>query len=83
MTVSTTHGPVFDSKREEDNHVLENYPTVGPPSAGKIKEGIVVDLVSLEAVPPSASDEFPDGGLTAWLVVVGVCVPPAPPHILC
>lgn len=83
MPVSTGRDPVLDPKPEEGNHVLENSPTVDPADARKTKEEVVIDLVSLEAVSPSTSDEFPDGGLAAWLVVIGVCVPPAPPHELC
>lgn len=33
----------------------------------------VASKESVAEVPASARDEFPDGGLRAWLVVLGVC----------
>ena len=51
---------------------LEALP-VGLPGADEGKEEVVVEQVPLEAVPPPTVGEFPDGGLAAWLVVVGVC----------
>ena len=57
-----------DSKQVE---VLQNSPTDGLPDASEGKEEIV-DSASLVAAPLPIVDDFPDGGLTAWLVVVGV-----------
>ena len=63
---------MVDSKEGSDNS-LENSPTLGPADPNKEKEVVVVDSVSSEEVSPPAVSDFPDGGLTAWLVVVGVC----------
>jgi len=50
--------------------------------AKKGKEWIVVDPASSVVAPSPTVDDFPDGGLTAWLVVVGVCVLLATTHTL-
>ena len=65
---------MVDSKKAEDNHVPQNSLTVCLPDASKSKEGIVVGSVSLAEAPPPTVGDFPDGGATAWLVVVGVCL---------
>ena len=63
---------MLNSKLEEDN-VPEESLTVSLPDASKGKGGGVVDSVSPESAPSPTVGDFPDGGLTAWLVVVGVC----------
>ena len=73
MALSTSRGPTVDSKLEDGDRVLESSLTIGLPDASKVEEGVVADLASLEAAPLPTIGEFPDGGLTAWLVVVGVC----------
>ena len=56
----------------EDTIVPQNSLTVDLFDANKGKEGAVIDSVSLVKAPPPIVGDFPDGGLTAWLVVVGV-----------
>ena len=73
---------MVDSKQVEDNHVHQNTLTISLPDASKSKEGIVADSVSLVEVPQPTIGDFPDGGLTAWLVVVGVCLLLAITHTL-
>ena len=65
---------MVDSKQEEGNDVPENSLTAGPRCANEGKEGVIVDSAPLVVTPPPTVGDFPDGGLTAWLVVVGVCV---------
>ena len=45
-----------------------NTPT--PPS---LDDGTLKELVDVASVKGDSSDECPDGGLRAWLVVFGVC----------
>lgn len=73
MALSTSRGPTVDSKLEDGDRVLESSLTIVLPDASKVEEGVVADSASLEAAPLPTIGEFPDGGLTAWLVVVGVC----------
>ena len=64
---------MFDSKPEGDDHALElSSLTIHLPNPGKPKEAVVVDSVPSEEIPLPTAGDFPDGGLTAWLVVVGV-----------
>ena len=63
-----------DAKREKGNHVLEISFTINLPNANKNKEETAAYSASLETTPPPTVGEFPDGGLAAWLVVVGVRV---------
>lgn len=74
---------MVDSKLEEGNDVLENSLTAGSRCASKGEEGVVVDPVPLVVIPPPTVGDFPDGGLTAWLVVVGVCVLVTATYIHC
>ena len=64
---------MVDSKQVEDNLVPENPLTADLPDAGKGEGEVVVDSASLVTAPLPIVGDFPDGGLTAWLVVVGVC----------
>ena len=65
---------MVDSGQNRDDRTLKNFLTNDLPNPNKGKEVVVVDPVSSKAIASPMVDEFPDGGLTAWLVVVGVCV---------
>ena len=55
---------------------------IGLSDASKANEWTVADSASSMAAPSPTIDDFPDGGLTAWLIVVGVCALLAKTHTL-
>ena len=72
MTVPTNRDPTA-SPELEDVCVLSDSVAVGVRDTDKSKEEVEADSASLEVAPSPTFGEFPDGGLAAWLVVVGVC----------
>lgn len=71
-----------NSTLDVDGLAFENSLTDGTDDSKKEKEVVIVESVSSDTALPPAVDEFPDGGLSAWLVVVGVSVLPMTTYTL-
>lgn len=72
LTRTSSSNEINDTNKPEDDKMVEMEPVV----AGEKSE----DLADVGAAPAtSAGDAIPDGGLRAWLVVLGVR--PLPPRV--